>query len=474
MNWPFLFIPAAICVVVILAGGICIAAPLVFGRRGRKPAPATDGVDLRPPIARADSLARNSRRSIWKKCFFAAGAVLVLAGLSGLAITRFSIGWKQETPVEWSDGGAPDLEALIRKHCVPFVSEGKTAGVTVAVVTATNATVMGFGRSSLSFGGSARDDTMFEIGSITKTFTGLALAREIQRGAVRLDQPIQELLPAEVEMAEAARAITLRHLTTHASGLPRVSGRSSPATGIAMLLFGSDPCAGYTEAHLLDDVRRVELEFEPGAKSSYSNLGMTLLGYLLARRANCTYEELIRREISDPLGMNDTLITPTRDQARRTAQGYRAVLRCGPLLLGLRSEPWFEGNDLGGAGGLRSTAADMLKFLQANMHPEGHPLEAALKESHRELARESEQTSYGMNWVRTRSQTAKTMVIWHNGGTGGFRSFIGFTEDRRAGVLVLSNSSESVDTLAIELLRDAAAMAAADAEPGGDLRDDRK
>ena len=154
--------------------------------------------------------------------------------------------------------------------------------------------------------------------------------------------------------------------------------------------------------------------------------------------------------------MTDTTVAFDRSQAPRVAQAYRAVLRCGPLVLALRSDPWFEGNNLGGAGALRSTATDMLKYLQTNMHPEGQPIEHALRESHRELFQEDERMAIGMNWIRTQSERLQQPMIWHNGGTGGFRSFLGFTEQGGLGVLILSNSSEGVDDLAIELLRNLA------------------
>ena len=206
----------------------------------------------------------------------------------------------------------------------------------------------------------------------------------------------------------------------------------------------------------MDAVRTVKLQSKPGTKSCYSNFGMTLLGHLLAIKAGSSYEALAKREVCLPLGMHDTTVTFDRTQARSVAQGYRAVWRCGPLVLALRSDPWFKGNNLGGAGALRSTATDMLKYLQANMHPDGLPLEHALVESHRELFRENERMAFGMNWVRTQSERLQQTMIWHNGGTGGFRSFIGFTADSRFGVVVLSNSTEGVDDVAVELLRDLA------------------
>ena len=213
---------------------------------------------------------------------------------------------------------------------------------------------------------------------------------------------------------------------------------------------------GYTEADLLNAVRTVKLQSKPGTKSCYSNFGMTLLGHLLATTAGTSYEALVKQEVCLPLGMKDTTVTLDGTQAPRAAQAYRAVFRCGPLVLALRSDPWSGASHLGGAGALRSTATDMLKYLQANMHPEGQPLEHALSESHRKLFQEDERTAFGMNWILSQSKRLQRPIIWHNGGTGGFRSFLGFTGDSRWGVLVLSNSGEDVDGLAIELLRDLA------------------
>ena len=459
MNSLLLFIPLAICLLTAAAGLVGAILAVIGLKKARGAQLRQLSQDPQPPVLSGETQRSAASFGCWSLCLkglLAAGLAALVLGLLGVWSTKFSIGYGRKPPAEWSDGRAPELEPLIRKHCVHFIYRGKSIGLAVALVTPTNATIMTFGRPSLSSGGQTRPDTFFEIGSITKTFTGLALAREIERGTVRLDQRIEELLPPGFDLPEEARGVTLRHLTTHSSGFPRMPADRSPLPAIRMLLFGSDPYAGYTEADLLRDVRAVKLQSPPGTSSCYSNFGMMLLGHLLAMKTGSSYEALVKRDVCLPLGMNDTTVNLARTQAPRAAQGYRAVLRCGPLVLALRSVPWFKANDLGGAGALRSTAADMLKYLQANMHPAGQPIEHALRESHRELFQEDERTVYGMNWIHTQSQRLQQPMIWHNGGTGGFRSFIGFTGDRRLGVLILSNSSEDVDDLAVELLRDLA------------------
>ena len=448
-----MFIPLAIYLLAACVGLVAIVLALIGLRKDAAKSPVVVGMNSR----------KMNRSSFWKKALTIGGvegAVLLLFGALGVWSSRVSIGWAADAVEEWSDGRAPMLEPQIRKRCVPFVLAGKTSGLAVVVVTPTNATTMTFGRPSLSAQAPVRADTLFEIGSITKTFTGLALAREIERREVRLEQPVQELLPPGVELPEAARAITLRHLTTHSSGFPRLAANSSGIWGgIGMIFFGTDPYASFTEAKLLEAVRTVELEFKPGTKSAYSNFGMMLLGYLLAARAGLGYEALIQRDVCQPLGMSNTVVTLEAAQAARFAQGYRAMMRLGPVVLGLRSAPWFEKSSLGGAGALRSTAADMEKYLQANFSPEGQPIEQALRESHRELFKVDEREAYGMNWIITQGQTLKQPVVWHNGGTGGFSSFLGIAKRSRVGVVVLSNSGEPVDDLASDILRDLAKAA---------------
>jgi CubicO group peptidase (beta-lactamase class C family) len=462
MNSMLLFIPLALCLLAALIGLMGAVLAAVGLRKVRAGQERHRSQGSTPPPLSGPAQPTGASSASWRLCLkvlFGFGLGTLAMGVLGVWSMGLSLAYERNQAMEWSDGRAPGLEPLIRKQCAPFVTEGKAVGLAVALVTPTNATIMTFGRPALSAGTRTRADTLFEIGSITKTFTGLTLAREIEHGWVRLDEPIQDLLPQGTTLPEAARGITLQHLTTHSSGFPRMR-RRSPIPGIRMLLFGSDPYAGYTAADLLADVRTVKLESKPGTKGCYSNFGMSLLGYLLATKAGSSYEALVKREVCSPLGLEDTTITLDPSQAPRVAQGYRAVLRWGPLVLALRSAPWFKNNDLGGAGALRSTATDMLRYLRANMHPAGQPLEHALEQSHQVLFQEDERTAYGMNWIHVQSQRLGREIICHNGGTGGFRSFVGFTADSRFGVLLLSNSAEDVDDLAVALLRQLAAPAA--------------
>jgi CubicO group peptidase (beta-lactamase class C family) len=459
MNNPVMFLPLALYLVLILTGPACAAVGLIALRKSRVAGRHRDTPLAQPPLLAGtpnSSVTSPGARAFWLKGLVALGLGTLAVGVLGAWATRISVAYTRQRATEWSDGRAPRLEPVIRKHCAPFLNAGKTVGLAVAVVTPTSWTIMTFGHPALGARNQAGAGTLFEIGSITKTFTALVLAREIEQGHLRLDQPVQELLPPGVKLPEPARAITLRHLTTHSSGFPRMPARWSPLSGLGTLLFGTDPYAGYTEADLLADVSTVKLESKPGTHASYSNYGMMLLGYLLSAEAHSGYETLVKREVCLPLGLTNTTVSLQPGQAQHSAQGYRAILSWGPLIIALRSAPWLEGNPLGGAGAIRSSAADMLRYLQANMHPEGLPVQHALREVHKVLFEEDEHTAFCMNWIQSHSERLQQPMIWHNGGTGGFRSFLGFTADSRFGVLLLSNSTEAVDDLAINLLRDVA------------------
>ncbi len=272
---------------------------------------------------------------------------------------------------------------------------------------------------------------LYEIGSVTKVFTALALARLVVAGTVRLDEPLADLLPAG---ARVPGPITLRQLATHTAGLPRLP------TGMLRdaLLHPSrpDPYAGCSTGMLLEALARTKLK---APKFRYSNFGAGLLGLALAHRAGLTYEALIDREIGAPLGLRDTAITV--DPAR---------LRQGHNARGKPVAAWHLA-DLAGAGGLRSTAADLVTFLRAQLAG----TDPAIR-----LSREVEHRINPFAWVhlgwmgrRLHDKQGGHLQIWHNGGTGGFVSFVGFDPEKQVGVIVLSNTQRSVDRPAADLLR---------------------
>lgn len=305
------------------------------------------------------------------------------------------------------------------------------------------------GRRVISYGTLAKDGrrpvdagTVFEIGSITKVFTSLVLADMVQRGEVALTDPIAKYLPGEVRVPQRnGRQITLEDLSTHTSGLPRLPDNLRPADP-------ANPYADYSVEQLYQFLSNYTLPRDIGSQFEYSNLGGGLLGHILARRAGMDYEALVRSRILVPLKMSDTAIRLAPAMQARLAAPYDGSLNA--------ARNW-DLPTLAGAGALRSTATDMLAFLAANLGYTDSPLAAAMAAMLKERrsagpALGDARMDVGLGWMITTRKDAQ--IVWHNGGTGGYRAIIAFDPRRRVGVVALSNAGTvaGVDDIAMHLL----------------------
>ena len=330
-------------------------------------------------------------------------------------------------------------DSEIRKMLVDRIDTGRqSVGIVVGIVD-------GKGRRIVAYGSLAKDDkrplngdTVFEIGSMTKVFTSLVLMDMVQHGEVTLDDPVSKYLPSEVKVPErAGRKITLRDLSTQTSGLPRMPDNFHPKDS-------GNPYSDYTVEQLYQFISSYQLTRDIGEKYEYSNLGVGLLGNALARRSGTDYEAMVRTRILKPLGMNDTGITLSPEMKRRLAVGHDAALK--PV-------PNWDIPAFAGAGALRSTANDMLTFLAANLgivKTELAPAMAAEVSVRRPTGVPDLEIAYGWHVFTANDKT----IYWHNGGTGGYRTFMGYDSKARIGVVALSNTSTptGVDDIGHHLL----------------------
>jgi CubicO group peptidase (beta-lactamase class C family) len=292
-------------------------------------------------------------------------------------------------------------------------------------------------RRVVAVGGGAPADGVFEIGSITKVFTAAILADMVARGRVRLDDPVAQLLPATVKVpSRNGRRITLLDLATQSSGLPSLPTNFAPRDS-------TNPYADYGVQQMYDFLSAYELARDPGATYEYSNLGMGLLGHALARKAGMSYEQLVTRRVLMPLGMTETAITLSPALKARLVPGHGDT---GQVVAN------WDFAALAGAGALRSTARDMLTFLAANLDSSRGPLARSLHVTHvSRHAAGSPNMTIGLAWHILASPAGRS-IVWHNGGTGGYRSFIGFDAARGVGVVLLTNSGIGADDIGFHLL----------------------
>ncbi|MFJ6622907.1 serine hydrolase domain-containing protein [Kitasatospora sp. NPDC091335] len=324
-------------------------------------------------------------------------------------------------------------------------------GAVVAGLAGGDVEIRGAGRTGPD-GGVPGPHTLFEIGSVTKVFTSLVLARLVLDGGVQVDEPLAEVLtgapggPAAVP-AKGRQPITLRHLATHTSGLPRLPR----GMAVRSLLSPNDPdpYAGCTAERILDGLARTRLRATPGRSFRYSNLGAGLLGLALAQRSGTGYEELVAREVCEPLGLVDTCVRSDAERSARLAHGHTG---------GGRPVPHWEFAAVPGMGGLRSTAADLAVFLRAQLtagrEPDA-PLAPAIALTRETRHRVNPFAWTHLGWLghRLHTQQGGHLQIWHNGGTGGFRSFVAFDPEKQVGVVVLANTRRPADPAGTALLR---------------------
>ena len=317
----------------------------------------------------------------------------------------------------------------IRKILVQRIDEAKqSVGIVVGVIEPK-------GRRIISYGALAKDDnrplngdTLFEIGSVTKVFTSLLLSDMVQRGEVALNDPIAKYLPADLKLPQrGGRSITLQDLSTHTSGLPRLPGNFSPEDA-------GNPYADYSVEQMYQFLSSYTLPRDIGTQYEYSNLGGGLLGHVLARKAGMDYEALVQSRITTPLNMPSTRITLSPDLRTRLAVGHNEKL--APVA------NW-DLPTLAGAGALRSSANDLLNFLAV---PLGYTPSSLNEAMSRMLSVRLPTGSAGLEialaWHIFKRDSDD--IVWHNGGTGGYRSFIGYDPKARVGVVVLSNASTLV------------------------------
>jgi serine-type D-Ala-D-Ala carboxypeptidase/endopeptidase len=324
-----------------------------------------------------------------------------------------------------------DVEAAVHALVDPLMADGWIPGLAVALVDHDDVRFLGFGTAGPD-GRAVDPDTVFEIGSITKLFTGIALAAMAERGDVALDEPVGALLPSGTQLpAAGGDAITLLDLATHHSGLPVMPDNLMPADP-------DNPYADYGPEQLYAYLAAATLERAPGTGFEYSNLGFGLLGHALALRSEQDYADLLDSEIFGPLAMTDTSIQVPESARDRVAAGHDADGQ---------PRPAWDFDVLAPAGAVHSTLRDMSGFASAALGALDTPLRAQLDLAlapHRDLP----EGEIGLGWLITPAEGH-----WHNGQTGGFHSLIGLDRERQVAVVALaSGAAPVVDSLAFALL----------------------
>jgi D-alanyl-D-alanine-carboxypeptidase/D-alanyl-D-alanine-endopeptidase len=342
-----------------------------------------------------------------------------------------------------------DLEKQVDRFGAKYVIKRPNAGLVIALYQRGKRCIKGYGRTDQAYDTPPDGKTLYEIGSVTKVFTALTLAKLAVDGSLKMMDPLSRHLPATVACPQkGGREPTLEQIATHTSGLPRL-----PDDLLSTMKDGKNPYVHYTAEHMFKCLARTCLESVPGKTLNYSNFGFGVLGKILELKSGMSYEDLIQQGISAPLGLMNTTTRPSAEQKMYLTRGH------DPSGAGV---PNWDMDGMVGCGALYSNAEDLLKFVEANLTETNPKISQAVHEAQKVHFRTGWKGfchSVGLGWQIEEDLLGKHALHWHNGGTGGYVSFVGFDKDNQVGVVILSNygdamaGNSSTDRMGMRLLK---------------------
>lgn len=318
----------------------------------------------------------------------------------------------------------------------PYIQKSNTVGLSIGILRNGIITTYNYGETKQGNNILPDANSIFEIGSISKTFTATLLAYYVNEGKVTLKDPITKYLPDSIGANKALQNITLEMLSNHTSGLPRLPDNLENHS-----LDPRDPYKDYNQKDLYDYLKTCKLNSIPGEKYAYSNLGVGLLGAILEQVSGKSYQQMVEEIICKPLGMNSTAEYLSPAQKARFVAVYNDE--------GKETSSWTF-DILAPCGALRSTVTDLLTYARANFTPSDSKLSKAIQLTH-QVTFSNKDLKLGLGWHLVK--IAGIEYYFHNGGTFGCSSFLVFNPDKKMAVVVLSNSGESVDKVGADIVK---------------------
>src|SRR5258708_7302577 len=387
--------------------------------------------------------------------FVLAGIALLFTIPTPLSAAHFAL-----TPAPTLTPPPPPIQPLeknIEALALDYMNgDSHTPGLVVGVIEASghnNVQYRGgfFGTTSLESKDRPSANTLFEIGSETKVFTATLLAFAVKEGKVKLGDPIQNYLPAGVTAPTfKGKVITLLDLATHRSGLPDEPDNKP-----------SDKLKPYTIQDMYDWLNTYKLTYAPGSQWLYSNTGFALLGAVLSRVSDKTYDELVTTYISGPLNMPDTTQFPTDEQKTRLAVGYEEKGKPAiPFYEREGGQAVREKNGVAGGGQLYASPNDMFQFAAANLgligDKETQDVFAYTQQVYADGA--TSDAKMGLGWQMAAIDSATgARITWKDGLTLGFHSYIALfiTKDKSYAVFLLGNgrTHDGLEPLASHIIK---------------------
>ncbi|RZL10492.1 MAG: class A beta-lactamase-related serine hydrolase, partial [Pedobacter sp.] len=317
------------------------------------------------------------------------------------------------------------VDSTINGPLSAYMKNKGNVGLSVGIYYGGKDYFFNYGESKLGESQLPGNQTLYDIGSITKTFTSTLLAITVNEGKVELKNPITDFLPDSVASNPALKGITLMQLANHTSGIPRL-----PSNWQSSVTDSMQPYANYDTRLLFSFLKTFKEVRAPGTKFEYSNVGVGLLGVILENIYHKTYAELVSNYITKPSKMSHTGMIVKPSDLSLVAQGYDGNIQ--PVA------PWIF-SALEGAGALKSSTSDMLIYGKLQLGEGSTMLTKAIKLTH-EITYKDDQNTIGLGWIFLNGDAN---LPQHNGATGGYRSLICMDLKKKIAVIVLTNNSST-------------------------------
>ncbi len=343
---------------------------------------------------------------------------------------------EKDMPVASSNTAAAKFDRYVDSVALSYSRKGHTHALAIGIVNAGKTNGFYYGETEKENKQLPDENTLFEIGSISKTFTATLLAYLVQTGQVNLDDSITQYLPDSVAANPDLQRITLQQLANHTSGFPRMPTNIEATAADHPL----DPYKDYTKQHLYTYLKSYKADIPPDSTYQYSNLGFGLLGDILSTVYGKPYDEMVQEIICQPLELKNTTEHPNPDN-QYLAKVYNEKGQETPI---------WTFDALAAHGSLKSTVSDLLTYAKAHFKMPETDLEHALALTRQFTYFNPPETDIGLAWHM--NLRGDELIYWHNGGTFGSSSYLAFTPDKKIAVVVLSNTAEPVDTVATAIL----------------------
>ncbi|HEY5371822.1 MAG TPA: serine hydrolase domain-containing protein [Hanamia sp.] len=324
------------------------------------------------------------------------------------------------------------IDTIVQNAVIAFINDTSRVGLSVGVYKDGKIYTYNYGSLEKGKQKLPSNKSIYEIGSITKTFTGTLLAQAVLDKKVKIDDDIRKYIDGSYPNLEyQGQPIRLFHLINHMSGLPFFLPNKPEIFQNAN--YDSLPFTichiqkQYSRLNFFEDLHKVKLDTVPGFNFHYSNAGAQLLGYILERLYKMPYDKLLEKYISAPLSMKSTSPFYSKNELGNLAKGYNNKGNIMP----------YNPIQLEAAGGIYSTVADMLKYVRFHLN-ENNKIVAL---SHKITWGNIKDFGIGLNWQEKKVSDGNRK-IWQSGGTFGFSSYCVIYPELNTGIVILTNEAD--------------------------------